>query len=202
MERENEIRDLTNELNMTSKELEDAKLLLYHNSKEKDQMHEDIQALTKENQHINAELIKLSQAKDTLREMNEDLLNRDKMTSQQVRASQIEKEDFLYNYKKVCLDNERIMENMKSLSNENKEMFSKIQLLEQEIYGLQLKLNTAQQNEKKYISQIQQLERQISHTAMQLESAHNQLQQAQITKEDLLSDMQTAKNVIYKLKSK
>jgi chromosome segregation ATPase len=195
-DRDNEIRDLKNEVNLQGKELDEIKQVLYHKNKENEQMAEDIHALTMENQYVNAELIKLNQTKETLKEINEDLQTKEKYSSHQFRASQHEKEDFINSYKKVCFENERIIENMGVLTQENKEMYSKIQLFEQEIYGSQLKLNTYQQNEKKFITQIQGLERNISSLTLQLESAQGTLNQFQRNQQNLLQDVENAKNVI------
>lgn len=201
VERENEIREIGQKLMEVSKELEDTKEMLYYKNKELENLSNDIQVLTKENQFINAELMRLNQAREGLKKMNDDLQQKEKGAQQTLRASELERDDILHSYKMVCEENERLNENANMLANENKEMIAKLQEYEKELYARGMRIQGLEQNEKKYIADIQGMERQINNLTKELEKAAGAMQENEEIKQSMLGDIENAKQVSFTLEA-
>lgn len=201
VERENEIRELGQKLTETSKELEDTKETLFYKNQELESLANDVQVLTKENQCVNAELVKLNQAREKLKEMTEGMQKKEKTAQQTLRATELEREDILNSYKTVCEENERLHENANTLANENKEMLARLQELEKEIYGRDLKLQGAEENERKIFADMQALERQVTHLTKELEKAHGALNENEGVKQSIIEDMENAKQMSFTLEA-
>jgi hypothetical protein len=68
------------------------------------------------------------------------LIEREKHAQQALRALEMEKSDILTTYRNVCLENERLQESLQMVSMDSKETYSKIQILEKEMYNYQHRL--------------------------------------------------------------
>lgn len=58
--------------------------------------------------YVNQEFSKTANANDQIKRMSEDLVNKEKAAQQALRATELEKDDILKNYRDVCLENERL----------------------------------------------------------------------------------------------
>jgi chromosome segregation ATPase len=196
MEREEEIRILRAKLAEVTKELEDTKEMLYYKTKQAEEYNNDLQVITKENQYVNAELTRASQAQVNLKQVTEELQIREREASQALRAAELEREDIIRSYKMVCETNERQKIDIDGLANENKELHARLQEMNQDLCGMDLQLQTMAQNEQKYIAEIQMQERQIGQMAQELENAQIVVNEAENTKRMIMSEAENHKQVL------
>ena len=126
-------------------------------------MIEDIQTLTRENKYVNSEFAKATQANEYLRKHSEELADRERAAQQSLRALELEKHDVLTNYRQSCLESERLNEALAQITQENKDSYARIQALEKEVYGAQLRLRDVETREQACIQEIHTLERHIDH---------------------------------------
>ena len=134
-EREQEIKTLRAELQHARQSLEDQSQLAQCKAQECAELAEDIQTLTRENKFVNTEFTKASQANEYLRKHAEELVDRERIAQQSLRAVELEKHDVLTNYRQACLENERLSEAVQQLNAESKETYSRLQACEKELYG-------------------------------------------------------------------
>jgi chromosome segregation ATPase len=95
----------------------------------------------------------------------------------------------LQNYRQACLEAERLTEAVKQVTTENKESYARIQSLEKELYGAQLRLNDLETRESACIQEIHTLERHIDHLTHQLDLANQALRDAKDEREAILHDL-------------
>ena len=77
----------------------------------------------------------------------------------------------LTNYRQACLENERLTQSIAQLTQEAKDTYAQLQVLEKELYGTQLRLREVEQREQSCIQEIHTLERHIDHLTHQYELA-------------------------------
>ena len=113
----------------------------------------------------------------------------------QLRAHELEKEDILDSYKKVCIECERMKENLTSLNSQQKELLARNNLLEQELDGKDKIAMRLEEGENRAKSQAQILERQITQLTKQLDACGRDLRESQNIQNHLARDMQSSKHV-------
>ena len=158
-------------------------------------MTEDIQTLTRENRFVNQEFGKSSHANELLKTQNSELVDKERRAQQTARALEIEKEDILANYRDATMQVERLEHTVETLSGENKELFSQVQVTQKEVGGASFALAEHQQKEENYVQEILTLERHIDHVTRQLEEAQKSQGQLAQERETFFEELQTFKGI-------
>lgn len=153
-ELEKETNETKRKLSHALKHIEDLEQIVQFKTREAQQIAEDIQTVTKENQFLNTELIKISQEAECYKSMNNDLSLKEKKGQQTLRSIEMEKTDILNAYKKLAIDNERLNEGMKVAIHENQDIFGKAQLIDQDNCMLRNQLAENQAAAENYIAEI------------------------------------------------
>ena len=195
LEREGEIRDLRAHVNHLQKDLEDTKEALYLRKKEVEELSADVRALSRENEIVNGELSRITRTSNQLKEQHEEISSKERAQMHQLRAHELEKEDILDSYKKVCIECERMKENLTSLNSQQKELLARNNLLEQELDGKDKIAMRLEEGENRAKSQAQILERQITQLTKQLDACGRDLRESQNIQNHLARDMQSSKHV-------
>ena len=198
-DRENEIKSLRQEVTHLRAQLEEATQIAQAKSVECQEFVEDIQTLTRENKFVNTEFAKATQANEQLRKHAEELIDRERLAQQSLRALELEKHDVLTNYRSACLESERLQEAVQQLSVENKTVFVQAQALEKEVYGCQMRLREVEQREQNCVSEIHTLERHIDHLTHQLELAQMAVREAREEREAIVADINSHRTLSYNL---
>jgi len=101
IEREKEIDELKKQLNILNKELYDMREMESIKAHDTNQLSNDVETLTRENQLVKEQLIKVSEEKEYFRIEYENITGRAKQLQQNVRSVEIEKSDIQTSYKEV-----------------------------------------------------------------------------------------------------
>lgn len=107
----------------------------------------------------------------------------------------MEKDDILKNYRNVCLDSERLQDNIQQLGKENQQLYARVHQLERELGGMSHKMGDIESRETHVVQEIRQLERHIEHLTYQLEMAHKVIKELQEQKDNILYDIDNQKNL-------
>lgn len=170
-------------------------------SRQIQELNEHVVAITKENQYVNDQLMKTTHEKETLKKYYEDKSRNERLTQQQARSVEREKDDLLLTYKKTCEENERLTQAISALNLDQRDTFAKLQACEQELVNAQNHI--AQQDHAIFSLQqeISTLERQISHLTYQLEAAERKNQEMIEMKDSFLREVNSARQVALSVES-
>lgn len=116
------MRDLIHNLNIQQKQTEDLTSFTDIKRRELSEKDSDLLLITRENQVLNQELMKIKNEKDDV-ESNINLVKvQNQELSHQVKANEIEKQDLLQIYRKTCEDLDGNKNKMDSISHDHQDM--------------------------------------------------------------------------------
>ena len=193
---EAQIRDMIKKNRALSQEIADYKDALVVKDNEIQNLSSDLNILTKENQNLNARLIHAMEEKEAMKDVVNNVSTQEKMSRQSLRATEMERNDILATYKTVCIENERLKRNIEELSLDNQELFKKLREAEQEISFMKGQINQFEIKEAQYINEITTFERQITMLNRRLEQADLAIKDAQDSKESLIREFHNIRSVI------
>eukprot|EP00826_Nyctotherus_ovalis_P059602 TRINITY_DN8303_c0_g1_i8.p1 TRINITY_DN8303_c0_g1~~TRINITY_DN8303_c0_g1_i8.p1 ORF type:complete len:725 (+),score=234.34 TRINITY_DN8303_c0_g1_i8:610-2784(+) len=129
LEKDREIGKLRGDLVVVIKELNDLKGSIF-SKEEETNLRETLEAANEENQRLNAELGKLGESQEMLKEITEQLQAKYEEVCEKLKEVGLERNSLAESYRLVCESNQRYSMDMEVLSNENKNLKEKIEELE------------------------------------------------------------------------
>ena len=200
-EREKEIDELKRQLSMLNKELYDMKEMDNIKSHDSSQLANDVETLTRENQIVKEQLIKLSEEKEYFRIEFENSAGRIKQLQQNIRSIQIEKDDLSSNFKETCSENQRLQDGLSNINIDNKDLINKIQTLEKDLNQANMAMHQYEEKQEQMLYDIQMYDQNVTNLTHQLEAMHQQLQELQGDRDSLIQDQETQRNISFNLES-
>lgn len=200
-ERENQLRKLTEKCQYLEAELEEARAGYAQNVRQVQEFQEHIVAITKENQYVNEQLMKMNQEKESIRQSYEDRAKSERMATQMMRSGEREKEDLILTYKKACEENDRLNQSINAITIEQRDTYAKLQACEQELINSQQHISQQEHALFTYQQEINTLERQISHLTYQLEVAEKRCQEVAEAREAMTREVNNARSISLSIES-
>lgn len=200
-EREKEIVELKRQYQILIKELHDMKEIDNIRAHDTNQLSSDVETLTRENQLVKEQLIKISEEKEYFKIENENIKGRTKQLEQNVRAIEIEKGDIQVTLKEVCSENQRLQESINNMNYEQKDMNNQAKALERELHAAHMAIQQLEENKEQMLYDIQQYDENLTAVTQQYEAVVHQLNEAREDRDSLLHDHETQRNISFNLES-
>ena len=194
-EREKEIEELKKHINNMTKDIHDMKEMDNIKTHDTNQLANDVEILTRENQVVKEQLMKVSEEKEYFKIEYENNQGRYKQMQQNARALEMEKADIETSYKEVCSENQRFKESFDQMNYHNRDSDGRIHSLEKELHGLRMALQTMEEKEQQMILELQQYDHNVSMLTRQLETCQQDVNEAREARDKLLRDQDTQKNL-------
>lgn len=200
-EREKEIEELKKHLKSINKELHDLREMDNIKTHDTNQLANDVEILTRENQAVKEQLMKLSDEKEYFKVELDNLTGRNKQLQQNIRAIEIEKGDIQTSYKEVCAENQRLKESVNSMNYRNKDSSGKAQELERNLKAAHMAIRQFEEREEQMVYEIQQYDKNISSLSHQLEMTQRDLAEAREARDSLLHDHEAQRHLSFNLET-
>ena len=155
----------------------------------------DLNILTRENQNLNQKIQILVEEKERVKDALGNTNMQEKMMKQTLRATELEKEDILSNYKAVCAENDRLKRNNDELTSDNQEFFRGLKENEREIMFLKGELQQSEIKESQFMNELAAYERNVNMLNRRLEQADSMVREGHDAKERLLRDLSQIQQV-------
>jgi centrosomal protein CEP135 len=188
-----ELRRLTEHIKELEKQIEDSHRNISYGQQEILGLQGSLHVVTKENQHVNEQLNKLSQERDRLRQLNEELSRSERSAQQAVRTVNREKEDLTLTYRKTMEEHGRLSQSFSSVQGEQKDAQAKRHSLEQELSSAQRQLQRTEEQLNSSQIEASTLQRQLSSLTLQVEGAERRTQDAYRARDEALREVNSAR---------
>jgi len=198
-EREREIAHLNKQVKEFNKKMHEFHEMDNIKTHDTNQLANDVEILTKENQAVKEQLMKLSEEKEYFKIEFENTIGRSKQLQQNIRAVEIEKNDIQTSYKEVCCENQRLKESVKNMNYQNKDSGNMVQSLEREIRELQMGIKNMQEKEDQMMYDITQYDQNMTQLSQQYEQALSEIEEIRKDRDSLLNDHETQRNLSFNL---
>jgi chromosome segregation ATPase len=175
LERENDLKELRNILNILQNENRELKSSLNERSREIQDLNYDLRCLQGENGTLVEEITLLSKENEKLQIFKIQLEKNSEMITQKFRSNEFDLNELHSNYTEACKENERLKQNLKIFLDENREASTYIKKIEGQLSNYQNNISSSVSDRENLLKKIDFLEKYNSELTLEVSKLKEEL---------------------------